>query len=187
MSLEKFENNFLNKKFKPHCAFETGIKELPVLSHGSMIEIRTNRYNLLYKIIQTQLYIGNYCLWIDADHSTDFSIFGKSSNLFIAQPNSPEEGLDILTEPLLKCLNIVVIDSILNVLPLEGDYTTLEAKLSNIRKILPKTCSIIFINPFLTHKYNIFAKYMDIILNINKYTGKVIKDNKTLKLFIFNH
>ncbi len=189
MNLKKFENQFLNKKFKPHCSFKTGIKELPILSHNSLIEIRTTpcmkSYNFLYKIVQTQLK-DNYCLWIDADHTTDFKIFDNSSNLLISQPNSPEECLNILSKPLLKCLSIVVIASVANLLPLKGDYTYLEQQLKELRsKISNTNCSIIFINPYMTNKYDIFAKHMDIIININKNISKVIKNIKTLNLFSF--
>lgn len=189
MNLNKFENQFLNKKFKPHCAFETGIKELPILSHNSLIEIRTNNctnpYKFLYKIIQTQL--EEYpCLWIDADHMTDFSQFNPN-NLLISQPNSPEECLDILSKPLLECLSIVVIDSVTNLLPLEGDYTYLEAQLNDLRTKLPNNCSIFFVNPYASSKYDIFSKYCDIIIKINKNKGNIIKNIKTLKLYSFKH
>ena len=190
MSLDKFENQFLNKKIKPHCCFETGIKELPILSHNSIVEIRTTpcmkSYNFLYKIIQTQL--KEYpCLWIDADHTTDFTQFNLK-NLLISQPNSPEECLNILSKPLLKCLSIAVIASVANLLPLEGDYTYLEQQLNKLRsKILGTNCSIIFINPYASSKYDIFSKYSDIIININKNTGKVIKNIKTLNLFSFHY
>lgn len=191
MTLDKFENQFLKKKIKPYCAFETGHKELPILACRSLVEIRTtpcrNSYNFLYKIIQTQLEEGP-CLWIDADHMTDFGIFENKSNLLISQPNSPEECLDILSEPLLKCLRIVVIDSVANVLPLEGGYTYLEQQLNNLRSKISNTqCSIIFVNPYTSSTYNIFAKYMDIILYINNKIGNIIKNTKSLELYKFNH
>ena len=191
MQIDKFENQFLNKKFKKTCFFETGIKEIPILSHNSLIEFRTTNcaesYNFLYKIVQTQLKENN-CLWIDADHMTDFSHFDDLSNLLISQPLSPEECLDILSKDLLKCLSVTVIASVANVLPLEGDYTYLQTQLKDLRtKILDTNCSIIFVNPYTSSTYDIFAKYMDIIININKNKGKVIKNLKTLELFSFNH
>ena len=190
MSLDKFENQFLNKKFKPHCSFETSIKELPILSHNSLIEIRTtpcmDSYNFLYKIVQYQLK-ENPCLWIDADHTTDFSQFNLK-NLLISQPNSPEECLNILSKPLLKCLSIVVIASVSNLLPLEGDYVYLETQLNELRsKIIGTDCSVIFVNPYTSSTYDIFSKYSDIIININKNKRNIIKNIKTLKLHKFNH
>lgn len=192
MSLDKFENQFLKKTFKPHCTFETGIKELPILSHNSLVEIRTdicmNSYSFVYEIVQTQLNKGYNCLWIDADYMTDFSHFDNLSNLLISQPNSPEEYLDILSKDLLRCLSIVVIGSVANLLPLEGDYTYLEKQLKELKsKISSTNCSIIFVNPYASTTYDIFAKYMDIIININKNKGKLIKNLKTLELFSFNH
>jgi len=187
MDLDKFENQFLNKKFKKQEVLQTGIKEFPVLSCGSLVEIRTtscmDSYNFLYRIIQSGLSSGAV-LWVDSDHFMDFSKF-NNDNLLVAQPNSPEEGLNILTEPLLKCLNIVVIDSVLNVLPLNGDNALIERKINQLRPIL-SNCIIIFVNP-LYRKYDIFAKYMDIIFDVNRYTVKVIKNIKTLELFSFNH
>lgn len=191
MSLKKFENQFLNKTREPISTFETGHEELPVISHGSLIEIRTTpcmkSYNFLYKIVQTQLKT-NFCLWVDADHMTDFSLFNNSPNLLISEPNNPRECFNILSEPLLKRLSIVVIHSVMNLLPLKRDYTYLEAQLKDLRsKILPSKCSIIFINPYTSTTYDIFSKYMDVIININKNKGKIVKNTKTLKLYKFNH
>lgn len=191
MNLEKFEQQFLKKKIQPHCCFETGIKEFPLISHNSLVEIHITpcieSYNFMYKILQTQL--REYpCLWIDADHITDFKHFDDISNLLICQPGSPEECLNILSKPLLECLSLVVVASVANLLPLEGDYAPLETNLNDLRSRIKGTnCSVIFVNPYDINTWDIFADYMDIILDINKKTGKVIKNNKTLNLYSFNH
>jgi len=181
MNLKNFEQNFLHKKVKKINTLKTEIPNIPELICPSLIQIHTKNYNFIYQTIEKELE-NNYCLWIDTDHCTDFARFNPK-NLLISQPNSPEEALNILSEPLLKCLKIVVIDSVLNLLPLNRDYVWLEKKMGEIRQIMRNTdCIIFFINPYIQNKYDIFEKYMDYIIKIDKNTGKVVKNIKNLKI-----
>ena len=175
MALKDFENQILKKsKPKEIPVFKTEFLDIPKCS---IIELRGLHNSGIVKFsinllnnIQNQDGQG---LYVDADYNLDHNLINHQTLLL--QPQSPQETFDILSqEPLLKYLSITVIDSVLNLLPLNGDYTQFDQNLKLLREKVKKNRTILIIlNPYLSNKANMLSKYTDIII--------VMKRVKTLK------
>jgi len=184
MSLDKFEKNLLKKsKVKEIEYHETGIIDLP---KGSIIELRgASNSGILYlgfnmiKAIQDK---GGVGLLVDADHTADLDIFNGEKPM-VMQPKNGQNAFDVLTEEsLLEGVNIIVINSILNLLPLNGDYTAFNKNLSKLYKTVQKmNTSIIILNPYIANRYNMLSIYAKIII-VAKKTKTINKHGKHIGL-----
>jgi len=176
MNLDKYEQEFLKKSKPVEISYhKTGIIDLP---KGSIIELRgESNSKILYlalNMVKSIMDKGGVGLLVDADHSADISKF-QGEKPIIMQPKNGQNVFDVLSEEsLLEGVDIVVIDSILNLLPLDEDYTAFDKNLSKLYKNVQKmNIVVIVLNPYISNKYNMLPLYSEIII--------VAKKTKTLK------
>lgn len=170
MNLKDFENQILKKsKSKEIPVFKTEFLDIP---KGTIIELRgsysSKITNFSINILNSIQNKGEIGLFVDADHSLDYNLIFNETLLM--QPQSPQEIFDVLTQkPLLQCLSVAVVDSVLNLLPLSRDWVQFDKNLQNLRENVKKSnTSIIILNPYISNKTNILSKYTDIIIILRK-------------------
>ena len=175
MDLDKYEQNILKKsKIKEISYHKTDIIDIP---KGHLVELRgISDSGILYlgfNIIKSIQKDGGIGLLIDSDHTSDIEFF-KEEKPVIMHPNSPQETFNILSEEsLLNGVDIVLINSVLNLLPLDGNYTTFSKNLSKLYSNARKTnTTIIILNPYTSNRYNILSIFSELII--------VAKKTKTL-------
>jgi len=198
MNLKDFENKILKKsKSKKIPIFKTEFLDIP---KGSIIELRgEHKSRIIPFSISLLNQIQNYNevgLYVDADYSLDINLMSKE--VLLMRPKNSQEVFDVLTQiPLLKSISMVVVSSVLNLLPLNGDYTQLKQNLIKLRKIIHKNkTSIIILNPYISNKYNMFSKYVDMIIVLKKIKtikskiqgeGRILKNNINLNCKKFKY
>ena len=175
----------LEKKFGKKSNKKTIIPCLDFqINIPSLIELRGNiDWDKIYLPIHLSQYFDNTII-IDTDHSID----PKSipSDIYIANPLNIDQSFYLLNN-ILKINNlriIIVINSILSFFPEHIDIKQLTSKFTNIKKLLKKSKSLLFVlNPYNEKRYNILNEISDMSIILNR-GHQIKKNNQILGYFV---
>lgn len=191
MSIDKFENQFLDKKKKVVEGLNISFTPLTTtlgfntLPYGKVIEIRAKELSGIFLSLRLSEQKDNWTFLIDADKTFDpyWCLENKKENLFFTATNDYLEifnYIDNINQEIGLKVNTIIFNSILGILPIDGKYEEFEKYLSKlINQTIQQKRNLIFLNPYLDNRYDIISKYADLII-INKKRTSIKKNEERL-------